>query len=180
MITRVLHASLAEPEAIAQAAEVIRSGGLVAFPTETVYGLGADGLNEAAVQKIFAAKGRPESKGLIVTARKLAHASTQKPRQADLKRAISTAYYALFHAMAKNAADLLVGVGSNRPDKAWTQTYRALQHGMPRAPACRCVSWDFQRPSLRAPMRLSLCRKVVTVRTMTPVIACSAMTRSAR
>jgi uncharacterized protein (UPF0332 family) len=66
---------------------------------------------------------------LIVAARKLAHASTQKPRQADLKRAISTAYYALFHAMAKNTADLLVGVGPNRPDKAWTQTYRALQHG---------------------------------------------------
>lgn len=66
---------------------------------------------------------------MIVTARKLAHASPQKPRQADLKGAISTAYYALFHAMAKNAADMLVGVGPNRPDKAWTQTYRALQHG---------------------------------------------------
>ena len=52
-----------------------------------------------------------------------------KPRQADLKRAISTAYYALFHAMAKDAADLLVGVGNNRPDKAWAQLYRSLQHG---------------------------------------------------
>jgi len=66
---------------------------------------------------------------LIVTARRLAYASPQKPRQSDLKRAISTAYYALFQAMAKDAADLLVGVGKDRPSKAWRQTYRALQHG---------------------------------------------------
>jgi L-threonylcarbamoyladenylate synthase len=42
-----------------EAAEIIRCGGTVAFPTETVYGLGADGLNPEAVQKIFEAKGRP-------------------------------------------------------------------------------------------------------------------------
>jgi hypothetical protein len=117
---------------------------------------------------------------LIVTARKLAHASPQKPRQADLKRAISTAYYALFHAMAKIAADMLVGVGPNRPDKAWTQAYRALQHGDAKTPACRHAIWDFQRPSLRAPMRLSLCRKLVTAWTMIPATACLAMTHSGR
>jgi hypothetical protein len=66
---------------------------------------------------------------MIVTARKLAKASPKKPRQADLKRAISTAYYALFHAFAKDAADLLVGTGTNRPNKAWKQTYRSLEHG---------------------------------------------------
>jgi uncharacterized protein (UPF0332 family) len=66
---------------------------------------------------------------LIVTARKLANASPLKPRQADLRRAVSTAYYALFHALAKDAADMLVGVGANRPDKAWRHAYRALQHG---------------------------------------------------
>ena len=38
---------------------LLRAGGLVAFPTETVYGLGADASNDAAVRKIFAAKGRP-------------------------------------------------------------------------------------------------------------------------
>lgn len=48
------------------AAEVIRNGGLVAFPTETVYGLGADALNEAAVESIFRAKGRPSDNPLIV------------------------------------------------------------------------------------------------------------------
>ena len=41
---------------IAKSAQVIKSGGLVAFPTETVYGLGADGLNPIAVAKIFAIK----------------------------------------------------------------------------------------------------------------------------
>ncbi len=66
---------------------------------------------------------------LVATARRLAKASHKKPRQADLKRAISTAYFALFHAMARDAADLLVAVGPNRPDKAWAQAYRALGHG---------------------------------------------------
>lgn len=48
------------------AARIIREGGLVAVPTETVYGLGADGLNPAAVAKIFAAKGRPQDNPLIL------------------------------------------------------------------------------------------------------------------
>ena len=48
------------------AAEIIRSGGLVAFPTETVYGLGANALNEIAVKKIFDAKGRPSDNPLIM------------------------------------------------------------------------------------------------------------------
>ena len=51
---------------IAEAAEVIKQGGLVAFPTETVYGLGADGLNSEAVNKIFQAKGRPLANPLIL------------------------------------------------------------------------------------------------------------------
>lgn len=51
---------------IKEAAEVIRSGGLVAFPTETVYGLGANALDANAVQKIFEMKGRPETSPLIV------------------------------------------------------------------------------------------------------------------
>ena len=46
--------------------EIIRAGGLVAFPTETVYGLGANGLDGCAVEKIFAAKGRPGDNPLIL------------------------------------------------------------------------------------------------------------------
>jgi L-threonylcarbamoyladenylate synthase len=55
-----------EAEAIAQAAAVLRRGGLVAFPTETVYGLGAHALDPSAVARIFAAKGRPAGNPLIV------------------------------------------------------------------------------------------------------------------
>lgn len=51
---------------IKRAAAILRAGGLVAFPTETVYGLGADAGNPAAVAKIFAAKGRPQDHPLIV------------------------------------------------------------------------------------------------------------------
>ncbi|MBE6989260.1 MAG: threonylcarbamoyl-AMP synthase [Ruminococcaceae bacterium] len=51
---------------IAAAAEIIRSGGLLGIPTETVYGLGADALNEAAVARIFQAKGRPQDNPLIL------------------------------------------------------------------------------------------------------------------
>lgn len=55
-----------QPEAIEQAASIIREGGLVAFPTETVYGLGADAMNQGAVERIFEAKGRPADNPLIV------------------------------------------------------------------------------------------------------------------
>lgn len=51
---------------IAKAAAIIREGGLVAFPTETVYGLGADALSEKAVADIYAAKGRPSDNPMIV------------------------------------------------------------------------------------------------------------------
>ena len=50
----------------ATAAQIIKNGGLVAIPTETVYGLGANGLSETAVGKIFAAKGRPQDNPLIL------------------------------------------------------------------------------------------------------------------
>ncbi len=55
-----------EPNTAPIAADIIRSGGLVAIPTETVYGLGANGLDEDAVAKIFVAKGRPQDNPLIL------------------------------------------------------------------------------------------------------------------
>ena len=50
---------------ISAAARILREGGLVALPTETVYGLAADATNDKAVAKIFAAKGRPQFNPLI-------------------------------------------------------------------------------------------------------------------
>ena len=66
--TRLAAVDPLQPEqaVIDQAADIIKSGGLVAFPTETVYGLGADGLNDAASRRIFAAKGRPADNPLIL------------------------------------------------------------------------------------------------------------------
>lgn len=55
-----------KPADIARAVELLRAGELVAFPTETVYGLGADALNPAAVRKVFEVKGRPADHPLIV------------------------------------------------------------------------------------------------------------------
>jgi len=55
-----------DPALLARAAAILRDGGLVAFPTETVYGLGANALDARAVERIFLAKGRPASSPLIV------------------------------------------------------------------------------------------------------------------
>ena len=64
--TLTVNATHPDPATILEAAQVIGRGGLVAFPTETVYGLGANGLSAAAVQRIFAAKQRPSSDPLIL------------------------------------------------------------------------------------------------------------------
>ena len=56
----------ADPQALERAGRIIRSGGLVVFPTETVYGLGGDALNPDSSRKIYAAKGRPSDNPLIV------------------------------------------------------------------------------------------------------------------
>jgi L-threonylcarbamoyladenylate synthase len=84
----VVNASDPDADAIREAARVIRAGGLVAFPTETVYGLGARALDPHALAKVFAAKGRPRAHPLIAhvtnedAARALAPTS-QWPEQAS-------------------------------------------------------------------------------------------------
>ena len=74
-------------EEIEKAAEILRKGGLVAFPTETVYGLGADASNPAALRKVFAAKGRPADHPVIVHVARtsdLKHWAAEVPRSAWL------------------------------------------------------------------------------------------------
>ena len=68
MNTKIFEMSpeLIDASAIAEAAEILRSGGLVAFPTETVYGLGGNATDASAATKIYAAKGRPSDNPLIV------------------------------------------------------------------------------------------------------------------
>lgn len=66
MQTKLWKLETKRDQAIAEAAALIRKGEVVAFPTETVYGLGANGLDGMACRKIFAAKGRPADNPLIL------------------------------------------------------------------------------------------------------------------
>ena len=66
MIETQTKTAAADAKGIAEAARILQDGGLVAFPTETVYGLGADATNGQSVAAIFAAKGRPLFNPLIV------------------------------------------------------------------------------------------------------------------
>jgi uncharacterized protein (UPF0332 family) len=75
---------------------------------------------------------------LLSTARKLAR-SANRPRQTDLKRAVSTAYYAIFNFLAKECADILVGTGQARNYPCWRQVHRALDHGFAKN-ACERVA----------------------------------------
>ena len=65
-IIRKIDKNNIDPEVIEEAGNILKNGGLVAFPTETVYGLGADALKEEAAKKTYAAKGRPSDNPLIV------------------------------------------------------------------------------------------------------------------
>src|SRR5262245_46824378 len=83
MQTKILENTV---EAIQEAAELIRAGELVAFPTETVYGLGADALNPEAARKIFEVKGRPADNPMIVhvdDVRKARELSAEWPQLAE-------------------------------------------------------------------------------------------------
>jgi L-threonylcarbamoyladenylate synthase len=76
----------ATTEAIRQAADILRRGGIVAFPTETVYGLGANALDVGAVQRVYEVKGRPSTSPLIVHTDCLARArglAEQWPEEAE-------------------------------------------------------------------------------------------------
>ena len=78
---------------VQRAAEVIRRGGLVVFPTETVYGLGGDGTNAEAAEKIYTAKGRPSDNPLII------HVAT--PEDAALYTCADPVCYALYERLAR-------------------------------------------------------------------------------
>ncbi|MDE2184923.1 MAG: threonylcarbamoyl-AMP synthase [Alphaproteobacteria bacterium] len=124
MQTNVTNVLKANPAAIAAAGAAIRAGRLVAFPTETVYGLGADATNGTAVAAIFAAKGRPRFNPLIVHVKDVAQATE----------------YALFSQQAEKLARAF-----------WSG---ALTLVLPRRPNCRLsqlVSAGLDTVALRAP-----------------------------
>jgi L-threonylcarbamoyladenylate synthase len=80
-------------EVIEQAADILKRGGLVAFPTETVYGLGADARNADAIKKIFAVKGRPATNPLIVHVSGVAMAKLYSARWPHTARVLAQAFW---------------------------------------------------------------------------------------
>jgi L-threonylcarbamoyladenylate synthase len=76
---KVFHAETLSDEAFDQLLSLLHDGGVIAFPTDTAYGLGADSYNEAALERIFSIKGRPETKPilLIVNSLQMAKAHVQ-------------------------------------------------------------------------------------------------------
>ncbi len=82
-----------DPAVIARAAELLRSGRLVAFPTETVYGLGANALDTAAVDRIYAAKGRPRYNPLIVHLADSAQVSAVSAGWNDIAERLARAFW---------------------------------------------------------------------------------------
>ena len=106
-ITRVVAIDPTTPDrtTIAEAASIIRAGQLVAFPTETVYGLGADGLNPIALGRIYTVKGRPPDNPLIL------HLASrdQLPLVAADVPAISSSSTRSFCGSARQPARMLAG-----------------------------------------------------------------------
>jgi len=109
-VTKVFQADAA---AIREAAAILQRGGLVAFPTETVYGLGADAENAAAMRALFAAKGRPADHPVIVH---LADASLVDPFAAEVPtaaRKLAAAFWpgpmTLVLKRSKRISDLVTG-----------------------------------------------------------------------
>ena len=85
--------STIKPELIKEAARLLREGKLVAFPTETVYGLGAHALDPEAVRRIFEAKGRPSTSPLIVHVADVASARALAAEWPDAARKLAAAFW---------------------------------------------------------------------------------------
>lgn len=91
MQTKILQGE--NPLALQQAAALLHAGEIVAFPTDTVYGLGADAQNETAVNKIYVAKGRPAEKSLIILIHNKEQLHTLTDTVSDTARKLMDAFW---------------------------------------------------------------------------------------
>ena len=123
----------AAADALTQAGEVLRQGGLVVFPTETVYGLGGDGTSPTAAAKIYAAKGRPSDNPLII--------HVADPADADAYAHTSDLYYALAKAFMPGPLTVIMPKRDNVP----TSVTGGLD-----SVAVRCPSHPVARALIRA------------------------------
>ena len=131
-MTEVIRVDPQQPEAaaIARAADCLRRGGLVAFPTETVYGLGVHALDPAAVRRLFEAKGRPATDPLIV------HVDVVDRIQ-DLVRGVPDSAFALATRFWPGPLTLVLPRSSHVPDEVTaglnTVAVRVPSHPVARA-----------------------------------------------
>ncbi len=102
-----IHDATAQEDDLARAADILLRGGLVVFPTETVYGLGGNALDGNAAQKIYAAKGRPSDNPLII------HVAT--PADADLYAITTPTYYRLAKAFMPGPLTVILPKRDNIP-----------------------------------------------------------------
>lgn len=94
MDTKIISVDSADSEEeIKKLGEILRAGGLVAFPTETVYGLGGNALDAAAAKKIYAAKGRPSDNPLIVHVADISQAETVAAALSPLERKLMETFW---------------------------------------------------------------------------------------
>ena len=127
------------PESIAEAGEIIRNGGLVGFPTETVYGLGANALDGNAVRAIFEAKGRPGDNPLIT------HVSCEAEIAPLIRGDISPAARALMTAYWPGPMTLIFPKSSAIPREV-SAGLDTVGIRMPSHPAARALIEAAQRP----------------------------------
>ena len=132
-----------DADAIARAVAVLRRGGLVAMPTETVYGLAADARNETAVRAIFAAKGRPADHPVIVHVPDAAALKQWAAEVPEMARKLAAAFWPgpLTLVLKRSAAvsDLITGgqdtVGLRCPAHPWAQALLVAFGGAVVAPS---------------------------------------------
>jgi L-threonylcarbamoyladenylate synthase len=118
-VTRVVAVSASAPlaPAVGEAAAALRSGGIVAFPTETFYGLGAAALDPVAVRRLLDVKGRPEGKPVLVLVDSIAMVETVALDVPPAARALMASHWPgaltlVFRARSHVPADLTAGTGT--------------------------------------------------------------------
>ena len=118
-----------DPLALTSAVEVLRRGGIVAYPTDTLFGLGADALNEAAVERVFEIKGRPQGMPLPL----LIGDPEQLKMVADI---VTESAWKFATAFWPGGLTLVVPVGPNVPAlvtaRGWKVAVRLPDHPIPR------------------------------------------------
>jgi L-threonylcarbamoyladenylate synthase len=128
-----IHSPEASAADIARAGAVIRAGGLVVFPTETVYGLGGDATSDHAAKAIYAAKGRPSDNPLII--------HIEKPEDAEAYAVTSEAYYKLAEKFMPGPLTVVLPKKDTVPD--------SVTGGLPTV-AVRCPAHPVARALIKA------------------------------